>query len=170
MWTEETTWKTPQWPGNYTLRAVADPEGWIEEYNETNNEKVAYILVEMVLPTPTPPKQGWITGPGEGDGSGGGFGDGTGTGTGTGNESGTGGETEINATNPIIKGIRDVIGYPFGTGGSTGGGGGGGSLYLYLILLLLLLITFFYLGYYKEKRAHAKQVFPGAYRRNRNKK
>ncbi|MCW7070051.1 MAG: PQQ-binding-like beta-propeller repeat protein, partial [Methanophagales archaeon] len=157
-WTNETSW-TPQSPGNYTLRAVADPDNDIEEYNETNNEKETYILVKMKLSTP-PIKPGWGPRAG-GGGTDGVFGGGTGTGTGTGNESGTGGKMVINETGSIVETVKNVIGHPFGTGGAAGGGGGGGSLYLYLLLLLLVIISLFYLGYYKERRSH---------RRNRDKK
>ena len=175
------TW-TPTDTGDYTLEVFADPitddlpRGNVEEMDdETNNKMTKDIEVkkeeeeEPELPELPKPKPGWPFGPGGGGGTGGGFGGGIGTGTGTGNESGTGGETEINASSSLVETIKNVIGHPFGTGGSKGGGGGG-SLYLYLILLFLLLITFFYLGYYKEKRAHAKEVSPGAYRRDRNKK
>jgi len=156
-WSDETSW-TPQSPGNYTLRAVADPYNRIEEYNETNNEKEAFILVEMVpTPTPTPPiTRGWGQGPGGGGGTGGGFGGGTGTGTGTGNASGTGGRMEINTTGSIVKTVKNVIGHPFGTGGAAGGGGGGSSLCWYLLLLLLIVTSLFYLGYYKERRSYGR--------------
>jgi len=158
-WTNETSW-TPQLPRNYTLRAVADRDNDIEEYNETNNEKETYILVNMKRSTP-PIKPGWGPRPGGGGGTDGGFGGGTGTGTGTGNASGTGGKMEINETGSSVKTVKNVIGHPFGTSGAAGGGGGSGSLYLYLLLLLLVIISLFYLGYYKERRSH---------RRNRDKK
>ena len=62
---------------------------------------------------------------------------------------------EINTTGSIVKTVKNVIGYPFGTGGAAGGGGGG-SLYWYLLLLLLIVTSLFYLGYYKEKRSYGR--------------
>jgi len=49
------TW-TPQVAGDYTLRAIADPENAVAEENEANNEATALVTVAA------PPYPWWIIG------------------------------------------------------------------------------------------------------------
>jgi len=164
MWKNGTIWVTPQSPGDYTLKAVADKNGSIDEYNETNNEKEVSVSVKWELQTPIPPGEGPGEGPGYGGGGGGGSGGGIGLGIGP--ERGTGesgSEEHSGMKNPIKSSTvkeeqkNQVSGFAFGNSSAgKSGGGGGGSLYLYLLLLFLLVMTFFYMGYYKEKKAYRR--------------
>jgi subtilase family serine protease len=165
MWTNETTWVTPQSPGDYTLKAVADKDGSIDEYNEKNNEKEVNVSVKWELQTPIPPGEGPGEGPGYGGGGGGGSGGGIGLGIGPERGTGESGSEEHSGMKNPIKSShvketqkKQVSGFAFGNSSAgKSGGGGGGSLYLYLLLLFLLVMTFFYMGYYKEKKAHRRE-------------
>jgi subtilase family serine protease len=156
-------------PGNYTLMNKAMNRNDANYWDNINETTVKVIPSPTPTPTPIPPKN-IGHGPGkDGIGEGpGGIGKGSGTGEAGAGEAG-GMQIPVNASGSAAEKKKEVFGFPFGNA-SSGASGGGGTLPVLLVLLAILVITLFYFGYYKEKRSHAKQVLPGAYRRNRNRK
>ncbi|MFZ2072046.1 MAG: CARDB domain-containing protein [Halobacteriota archaeon] len=143
--------------GNHTLIVEAMVEN---DSNYTNNRDSKEI---EVMPTPTPSPTSTPKTIGFGPGSGGGLGGGTGGGIGEGRGTGEAGAGEsggmqipVNASSSAAEETKkEVPGYLFGNT-SSGASGGGGTLPVVQVLLAILIIALFYLGYYKERRAHRR--------------
>ena len=164
---------TPDAPGNYTLTFIADCDNRINESSESNNIMQVEIEVREEEEEEEEDEDDSIGfGPGSRGGHGGGEEGGIGAGSGTG-EAGSGEaggmQIPVNESGYASEKKKEVSGYPFGNA-TSGASGGGGTLPIMLVLLAIQVIALFYFGYYKEKRSHAKQVSPRAYRRNRNRK
>ncbi|KAF5437077.1 Outer membrane protein assembly factor BamB, contains PQQ-like beta-propeller repeat [Candidatus Methanophagaceae archaeon] len=161
--------------GNRTCRLVAevDPDDVITETNPINNkawqdvtlerkEKAEDELPSPATPPPPPPAVGSGTrGGGGGGGSAGGFGAGSGTGeSGSGDTGGMQMPVNVSTSAAEEETKHEVSGYPFGNI-SSGAAGGGGTIPLLLVVVAVFIMTIFYLGYYKEKKSHAKHISPG---------
>jgi len=161
--------------GNRTCRLVAevDHDNKITETNPINNvawqdvtlerkEKDEDVPPSPATPPPPPPAVGPGThGGGGGGGSAGGFGAGSGTGeSGSGETGGMQMPVNVSTSAAAEETKHEVSGYPFGNM-SSGAAGGGGTIPILLVVVAIFIMTVFYLGYYREKKSHAKHISPG---------
>jgi parallel beta-helix repeat protein len=152
------TW-TPLAPGNYTLTVFADSNGRINESNETNNIITKEIQIGREEEKPEEP---FRPGPG-----GGGrrhlaeeeeiSGVETGPEAGTGEEGAGEGSKQLPINESIAeeKSPKTGTGYPFGRGEMIERVKEVIPIFL-IVSVAIIVIALFYVGYYKEKKAHRR--------------